>query len=102
MKECLPLEQGGGLQAFAVLTSRTPLGDFEAWRRQGVSWQRTPGEAFVGGFSPEDDGYWGGSRGQPVTRELRAPTALQRLCDALGSCDLDAFEVLAFPVEAGQ
>jgi hypothetical protein len=103
------LEDGTGLQAFALIASRAPLPSFREWQKRNGAPPWKAGLAGSVGVVWQHDGEWleprspspaGRQRGQGKTIRDGLPVAT--LADWLKAIDgIDAVEVVAFPVSPG-
>ena len=108
--EVYRLEDGAGLQAFALVISKTPLPSFDDWQRRvgtppwkaglngeaGVVW-RHDGQWLLVGSRSDSSGHFGVAKGKTIRVQLR------HCCGALADWlraipGIDAVEVVAFPV----
>jgi hypothetical protein len=93
-------DPAGGLQAFVVVASASPLPPYGEWRgRLGdLPWRRLPPGKGV--WVADDRGVFAMQRGEVLRDQADppgAPLALRRLCRALRGPD-EVVEALAFPV----
>ncbi len=103
-RRALELDDGEGLQAFAVVASRQPLPAYEVWRktRPPLGWQRTPALSGVVWRADGDsvDGTY--EDGVDRAREARSPakTVIRELARRLKETPgIEAVEVVGFAVD---
>ena len=104
--EVYRLEDGVGLQAFALVVSKSPLPSFHEWQRRVGAPPWSAGLPGLAGVVWRHDGHWiipgsssdpNGQRGKG--KSIRGGSAVAALADWLRAIPgIDAVEVVAFPV----
>jgi len=97
------LEEGAGLQAFAVVASNQTLPSFqEWWSRQGCPWKKSeaPPEVVWRAYDGATvEGLTADPAGPRGPREVQGKASVARLADWLSKCDrVEAVAVLGFAV----